>query len=242
MYPVTQASIFSGRWHCVERVVSALLAIDYPDLQRLWLVNGDRPLEDALPGWVLPPTTMTGLPVLPQMPTDGTVRRAKKWAIAEAWILLLAKAGTERDLLFVEDDIVPPPDALAKLQETAYALPAGMVSGLTQTNTGGWPFYVTDPMRGQFVPVQTRLTGVAQVVIAGTFCCYIRRDVLRRMAAAGYQPQVEMRPALPLEGKDCHLGVWLAEQRFAVAVRGDVVCEHHVRQPDGKVKVWPQPK
>ena len=44
--PVLQATVFSGREHCIEPVLDSLLALDYPVVGRYWVSTGQKPFDE----------------------------------------------------------------------------------------------------------------------------------------------------------------------------------------------------
>lgn len=233
--PVTQGTIFSGRRHCIEPVLKGLLRLSYPgEIHRLWLVNGPHKLEELAPQFDrLPASIYLGAKVFPQVNHTRPARIAKKEAVTTSWAELIRRAiELDRDLLMVEDDIVVPPDAIQRLQEIAYRWPAGAVSGITKTNSGDWPFY--EFVENRLTQFNRRPPGPQQFCATGTFCMYLRADVLRKMKEVAYTPAWDIK-YLAMFGKDCHLGVWLRDNGFALVAVPDVPCEHHVRMDDGSI-------
>lgn len=234
MHPVTQATVFCGRTEGLDVVLDSLLALTYPNLSRLWLVNGPKRLDEFAPRPErLPPSIHVGARVYGPVPKSArlTERLARKHAVAEAWGDMLTRAAAlDTDVLFVEDDIVVSPDTTERLQAAAYKHNAIAASGITSTN-GQWPvFSLTDDIMRR-VPTGS-LRGVVPVDIIGTFCLYLRREIFALMAEHKYKPEVKLYIArVNAIGKDIHFCRWLRDHKQRIVADMTVKCRHLYQEP-----------
>jgi hypothetical protein len=235
-----QATIWAGREHCEDLVLVGLRALqpvhDEP-IDRLWVVYGEeqrKRLAEKSQGLAVQWVTLDRQPQ-PQICTDREVKRLECAYGFNA--LLTALAGSPRGaaVLLVDDDIVPPADAVARLRATGQALGAAAVSGLTRCNDGGLPiFKFSGAGRVTVAPVKPQvIDGI------GTFCMYLTPAVIAAMAYYWPADKFKVGPAA-FAGHDLHLCRWLQTRGFKVAVDPSVDCLHNVRNNRGRVtsKRW----
>ena len=239
---VQQATIWSQREHCARTVAKHLLRLDYPAdlLHRVWVVNGSANIDDLtgrLPG--LPPTVhRSDVRVYPQI-VDATLRERKKEAICMAWADLLGMLDKSHDVLMVEDDIVVPPQALKRLQRTAYERDALIVSALTMADDGHLPFFAATErtvLKLHGIPDQP-----IEVACGGTFCCYVRADAFRLLADLDYRPTWEpsdCKHSRGLIGKDCHLWLTLYDAGAKLMLDPGVRVDHWVLRGPNNLVVY----
>lgn len=235
--PVTQATVFSGREFCLSTVLKHLLRLDYPAdrLNRLWLVNGDKRLEEMTSRPNLPPSVYLGERVWPQHLIHGVGHRARKDAICNAWGEILKRAAEiGHDLFVVEDDIEVPSNSLRRLQAVAYEHDVMVTSGLTRSTDGGWPVFNFD------MDVLRRWNGPheepTQADAVGTFCMYLRHELFGMMAERHYAPNVSV-PTINAQGKDIHFCHWLKSVGQSLLVVPGVRVNHWVETAPGCVTV-----
>ena len=234
--PVTQATVFSGRTHCIDTVVLHLLRLDYPHpIDRLWLVNGPLRLDEMVSRTDLPASQYVGDTVYRQVEDTPERRKKKRLAILAGWRQMLAQVkAIGHDVLFVEDDIQVPANALRALQETAYTDGALVASGWTRCNDGGTPAFNFGSSRSlERWPARPVVT--SRIDAVGTFCMYLRREVFDMMDTSKYVPAINSR-LVNGWGKDIHFCRWLKDNGQRIMVNPDVRCNHWVDR-DGLVTI-----
>jgi len=134
-------------------------------------------------------------------------------------------------LLIWEHDVIPPGNALEKLEECCVNKRADVVSGAVLsrrlTEYQAWRVRGGKPEEGiWFVPL---LRQPKRVFATGFGFLLLDSDVFRRM------PACVQREGIPFWGSDLNAGLWAFEQGLRWFVEGSVRCAH--LEPDGRAVV-----
>ena len=205
---MTSVLIVTPRFHHWPQALASHDALDTPcAVARLSLVEGDTDPN-------------------PYVNITGKYERGRQMALELGYDALLC----------LEDDMIVPPDALARL----LAVDADIVYGLTVWRHGrpGWSTRLALTADGQAVNLsdypdeaRARWGTVVDVAGTGTFCTLIRRRVFEALPW-------RVDPAWPTLCCDWWLSV--DAQRLGFRQRADLgcVCGHITREPTPRV-LWP---
>lgn len=228
---VIQITAWSGREHCRDRVLNALLDLDPSNcqLKRLWGIADMADDEQTDRQWAeFDRRDVAKLVALPGPPEpQGAHPNVKRWAALASWQVLWREMPRSYGsyALLIDDDIVPPIDLLPRLLDAADNLPrCGAVSAVTRCADGSLPFWRYADNGAE------RLTGFAgsspeAVACCGTFCLLITSAGLR-VLSEGYRPSIGV-PGRKLAGHDLHLTDYLTRNCLSVYAAPDIAVEHH---------------
>lgn len=240
---VTLAIPWSGREHLMDEVLGAVAGQSYP-ADRLHVLFYDNSGSAAVGGrlrrWLLeqdgyaghsyhrdPRPAVAGLSAsdLADAPLDerGQGRRRHGRSLNHRVGALWNRIGqlVETDLVWcLEDDVIPPPDALDRLLDRMGPMVDGVTASYRSRVVPGcrvaWRY--TDLETGDLVHLEAG-TGVEAIGGAGLGCALVRREVFRAGPARSGGEAV---------GYDCNLWLDVARRGGTLLMDWDLRCEHRI--------------
>ncbi|WP_169977586.1 glycosyltransferase family 2 protein [Tautonia rosea] len=249
---VTLAIPWSGREHLIDAMLDAVARQSYPasQLHLLFYDNsGSEAVGKRLRRWLLeqdgyaghsyhrdPRPAVAGLSAseLADAPLDegeqGRRRhgRAVNHRVGAIWNRIGQLART--DLVWcLEDDVIPPPDALDRLLDRMGPMVDGVTANYRSRVVPGcsvaWRY--TNLETGDLVHLEGG-TGLESIGGTGLGCALVRREVFRAGPARSGGEAV---------GYDCNLWLDVARRGGTVLIDWDLRCEHRIGHWKGEERV-----